>query len=342
MTLNLLVFDYREVEKKFFRTNKFDNFNIKFYTASLTPETVDNIPGEILDNTNVISVFIDSVIDGKVINAFKNLRIISTRSTGYDHIDLNACRNKNIAVVNVENYGETSVSQYTFGLILSLVRKIFPAVKAVKNCESEEINFNGRDISKLTLGVVGTGSIGAAVCGLAKCFKMNILAYDINQKRELDGVQDLKYVTFDELLQKSDIITIHVPYTGQNYHMFSHEQFNMMKNGAYFINTSRGELVDLQELYKHIENGKIAGAALDVLMCESINFKCKKLAEDLGKESFECYNEAKTVEKLRDFDNVLITPHIAYDTQDSVDYILSVTMRSIREVIYGGKVSRIV
>ena len=87
MTLNLLVFDYREVEKKFFRTNKFDNFNIKFYTESLTPETVDNIPGEILDNTNVISVFIDSVIDGKVINAFKNLRIISTRYTGYDHID---------------------------------------------------------------------------------------------------------------------------------------------------------------------------------------------------------------------------------------------------------------
>ena len=342
MTLNMLVFEYREVEKNFFGTNKFDNFNIKFYTDTLTPETVENFPEDILENTNVISVFINSVINEKVINAFKNLRIISTRSTGYDHIDLNACQNKNIAVINVENYGETSVAQYTFGLIIMLVRKIYAAAISVKNCENTNMNFNGRDISKLTIGVIGTGAIGSAVCRLAKCFGMNILASDINPKRELEELSGFKYVNLEELLKKSDIVTIHVPYTGHNYHMISQNQFELMKESACIINTSRGELINLQALYDRIKNGKLAGAALDVLMCESISFNCKKFAENINQESLKCYNEVKTVEKLNKYHNVIITPHIAYDTLDSVNYILEVTMRSIKEVLYGGKASGII
>lgn len=338
----MLVFDYREVEKKFFRDNKFDNFNISFYQDSLTPELVETIPQEVLDNTNVISVFINSVVDEKVINSFKNLRIVSTRSTGYDHIDLSACKNKNIAVVNVENYGETSVAQFTFGLIILLVRKIFPAAMCVRKLQTSDTNYNGRDISKLTLGVVGTGSIGAAVCRLAKCFNMKLLAYDINQKRELEEELGLKYVSLDDLLKKSDIVSLHIPYTGHNYHMFTEPQFDLMKQDSFFVNTSRGEVVDIVSLYKHVESGKIKGVALDVLTCEHISFACDKLASQLGKDSLECANEVKYVKKLLDFNNVIVTPHIAYDTQDSVDYILEVAMRSISDVIYGGKTSRVV
>ena len=118
MTQKMLFFDYRYVEDKFFKNHTFNNFEISFYTQSLTPEVVKTLPDEILETTTIISVFIDSVVTDEVINAFKNLRIIATRSTGYDHINLTAAKNKNIAVVNVENYGETSVAQYTFGLVI--------------------------------------------------------------------------------------------------------------------------------------------------------------------------------------------------------------------------------
>lgn len=342
MTLNMLVYEYREVEEKFFREHEFSNFNISFYTECLNPESVKNIPEEIRDNTNVISVFINSVIDESVINSFKNLRIISTRSTGYDHIDINACKNKNIAVVNVENYGSTSVAQYTFGLIIALLRNIIPAAMYVRKLQKAQTDFNGRDLSKLTIGVVGTGSIGASVCRLAKCFNMNLLAHDLYEKRELEEELGLQYVSFEELLKNSDIVTLHMPYTGNNYHMFSDNQFEMMKDGAYIVNTSRGELINLSSLYKYIENNKLKGAALDVLTCESISFACDILAENLEMTSLECAAEARYVNKLSQFENVIITPHIAYETQDSIDYILEVTMRSITDVIYGEKSSRIV
>lgn len=342
MPMNMIIFEYREVETEFFRDKKFDNFDISFYKEPLTPEFVRTLPQDVLENTNIISVFINSVVDEEVINAFKNLRIISTRSTGYDHINLNVCKDKNIAVVNVENYGSTSVAQYTLGLMIMLVRKIFPAGMSLYDCKNYESFYNGRDLSKLTLGVAGTGAIGAAVCRLAKCLNMNIIAYDVVQKRELEEDIGLKYVEFDELLKKSDIITLHMPYTGNNYHMFSDTQFDMMKQGVYFINTSRGEILDIGALYKNVESGKVQGAALDVLTCESISFSCDKFAERIKPLPLVCANEVKLVEKLSHFKNVIITPHIAYDTQDSVDYILDVTMRSISDVVYGGKMSRVV
>lgn len=342
MPMNMLVFEYRDVEKKFFTDNKFENYNISFYQDALTPEFVQSIPEDVRDNTNIISVFINSLIDESVINSFKNLRIVSTRSTGYDHIDLSACKNKNVAVVNVENYGKTVVAQFTLGLMILLVRKIFPAAMCIKECRKYETFYNGRDMSKLTLGVAGTGAIGASVCRLAKCMNMNIIAYDVVEKHELEEEINLKYVSFEELLEKSDIITLHMPYTGHNYHMFGSAQFDMMKQGVFFINTSRGELVDLISLYNNIESGKVQGAALDVLTCENVSFSCENFAAKMSPIPLECANEVKYVQKLLQFKNVIITPHIAYDTQDSVDYILDVTMRSISDVIYGGKMSRVV
>lgn len=155
MTVNMLVFEYKDTEKEFFKDKQFDGFNITFYEECLSPEFLDKIPQELKDNAFVISVFINSIVDKAVINSFKNLRIISTRSTGYDHIDLKASQSKNITVLNVENYGETSVAQFTFGLMITLVRNIVPAVMYVKGEQSKEKDFTGRDLSKLTLGVVG-------------------------------------------------------------------------------------------------------------------------------------------------------------------------------------------
>ena len=233
-------------------------------------------------------MFINSELNDEVINSFKNLRIISTRSTGVDHINKLSVQSKNIAVVNVEGYGSRSVAQYTIGLMIALVRHIIPAARNVMdkkfNCE----DFVGRDLSKLTLGVVGTGAIGVGVCKLAQAFNMRILAYDINEKQELINTTDVKYVDFNTLLRESDIITLHLPYTGDNLNMFSSEQFSIMKNTSYLINTSRGELVNTLELYNAISKGAIKGAALDV---------------------FE--DEPNVNPDLLNLDNVTLTPHIA-------------------------------
>lgn len=337
MTQKMLLFDYRYVEDKFFENHTFNNFEISFYTQSLTPEVVKTLPDEILETTTIISVFIDSEVTDEVINAFKNLRIISTRSTGYDHINLTAAKNKNIAVMNVENYGETSVAQYAFGLVIGLIRNFFPAILDMKNIRKRDYNPYGRDLSKLSIGIVGTGSIGGAMCKMAKCFNMEVFAYDINKKRELAEI-GVNYVSLEELLEKSDIVSLHLPYTGNNYHMFSDREFEKMKEGAYFINTSRGEIIDISALYKQLENEHLGGAALDVLECIDRNYKCKNISD----EPLICEKELYYVRKLADFDNVLITPHIAYATQDAVDYILKTSIKSINDFLAGEKISRVV
>ena len=343
MAINMLVFEYRDNEQKFFAENKFDNFNIMFYSECLNKEFLKTLPQDVIDSTNIISVFINSEVTEEVINSFKNLRIISTRSTGYDHINIDVARKRNIAVVNVENYGSTSVAQFTIGILITLVRRIIPAAACLKNVKEYGANeFSGRDITKLKLGVIGTGAIGAAVCRAAHCLGMKILGHDLNEKKELVDEIGLSYMGLEDLLKNSDIISLHMPYTGNNYHMISKAQFDIMKEGSMIINTSRGEIIDLAALYEAMESKKLAGAALDVLMCESINFGCKNLTLKLNSLPMDCLNEAVYVGKLAKFDNVIITPHIAYDTQDSIDYILDKTMRMLMNVINGGKVERIV
>ncbi len=335
MAIKMLLFDFRESEKEFFKTYDSEIFDITFFKESLNDETVKNLTSEQLEQTYAISVFIDSEVTQNVINSFKNLRIISTRSTGIDHINHKAAVEKNIDIINVENYGAKSVAQYTMGLMIALVRNILPASNYLLKKDRQCSSYIGRDISKLTLGVVGTGAIGAGLCKLAVAFGMNVLAYDINKKRELENLLDVKYTNIEELLSHSDIVSLHLPYTGDNYHMFSQKQFALMKNCSYFINTSRGELVDIFALDEAIRNKKIKGAALDVVTCEEAAFKCNQFSKKL-KTDLKCMKEVEIINKLAQFPNVIITPHIAYETQDAVNYLLEMSFRGILDSIKGG------
>lgn len=341
MAIRLLVFDFRESEKDFFRSHELENFDITFFAESLNEQTVKNLSQELLDNTPVISVFINSEVTEEVINSFKNLRIISTRSTGIDHINKKAATAKNIAVVNVEGYGARPVAQYTMGLILALVRQIIPASNFLKseirNCKS----FVGRDVSKFTIGIVGTGSIGIAVAKLSLAFGMKVLAYDIAERKDFAEKYNVKYVDFNTLLRESDIVSIHVPYTGENKDMFAFEQFSIMKNTAYLVNTSRGEIVNIKDLYNAVSKGAIKGAALDVATCEYINFGCSNIHHKEFYDNFDCVEEAKILKELIKNPNVIVTPHIAYETQDAIDYILEVTFIAISDIIKGGNSYRV-
>ena len=336
MSINMLVFDYRDTEQAFFGNNHFQNFNIRFFKESLNEESIKSLTQEDLDGVMIISVFIDSELTEDVINSFKNLRIISTRSTGIDHINTKAAERRNIKIINVMNYGSTSVAQYTFGLILALVRNIVYAADCTKQYRAGSISFIGRDISVLTLGVVGTGAIGGAVCRLAAAFGMKIYAYDLNEKQELKEGCNVEYVSLEYLLQNSDIVTLHLPYTGINKNMVSYPQFALMKENAYLINTSRGEMVDIKALKTALDDKQIKGAALDVLSCENYNVKCEELVKEPDSIPLECQEEVKITQEIIKYPNVIITPHIAYETQESVDYILQKTFDGIIDTIKGG------
>ncbi len=340
MSVKVLIFDFRETEKNFFGKNKFDNYEIKFYDFSLCEENLDKIPKEDIENAFVISVFIESNITPKVIEKFKNLRIISTRSTGYDHICRFECEKRNITVINVQNYGETPVAEFTFALILSLTRRLVQANSATISGK-EQKSFIGRDLKNMTIGVVGTGAIGASVCKIANAFDMKILAFDIKKKQEIVEKYAVHYVELAELISKSDIITLHLPYTSDNYQMFAEKEFEMMKENSYFINVSRGELVDLQYLKENIDRGKILGAGLDVVACESAD-DCEKFNNKLKTSSLKCLQNSFLVKQMIKMPNVIITPHIAYETEDAINYILEETFAAITDIIKGGSKNRVI
>ncbi len=340
MSCKMLFFDLRESEKPFFEKNKnLDKFNIKFFTESLNEETVNNLSEEDLENTTIISIFITSDITDKVLEKFKNLRIISTRSTGYDHIMIEPCTKNNIALINVEKYGNTSVAQFTFTLILALIRQLFPAIQAIKSGSCIQKNYTGRDINTLTLGIIGTGAIGAGVCAIAHGFGMKILAHDPYPKKELEQKYNVEYLDLDKVLENADIISLHTPFTEDNYHMISGNQLKKMKDNSYFINVSRGELVNLEELLKYIKIGKINGAALDVVACVDPN--CLEHVKQLERSSLMCLEESKVVQELNKLPNVIITPHMAYDTQESVEFILEKTFEGLSDFLCGGNKFRV-
>jgi D-lactate dehydrogenase len=330
------MFDFRGSEKEFFERNKLDNFDITFIEESLNEETVLNLSERTRNSAQIISVFIDSEITTHVLNSFNNLRLVSTRSTGFDHINLHACRKRNIAVVNVENYGSTSVAQYTIGLIIALVRNIPAAAGYITDKTKTCREFAGRDLSKMSIGIVGTGATGAAVTQICQTLGMQVFGFDLVEKKELK----IRYTDFESLVKKSDIVSLHLPYTGNNLHMFSKREFDMMRQGAYFINTSRGELVHTVDLYDALSSGHLKGAALDVLTCENYSFACNKLARN--NPSHSCVVEVEAAKKLAGLPNVIITPHIAYETQDSIDYILEETFTGIMDFVKGGHLHRVV
>ena len=334
MACKMLFFDYRDSEEQFFKDNPCNSFDIKFFKESLNELTVSNLSEEDYEDTVIISVFSTSKINDDIISRFKNLRVISTRSTGHDHIDINCCIQKNIALINVDSFGSKAVAQYVLGIMIQLVRRICIACKYEHNPLIPK-NFCGRDLDKLTLGIIGAGTVGASLCKYAKCLDMNILAYDNNPNKNLVDVFGVEYISMEDLLKNSDIVVILIPYTKENYHLFSYDEFKLMKQGTYFINVSRGEFVDNKALLEIAKTGKFKGIALDVVACKTDDFAQKEVTSE------NCLTTSDVIKELSKLPNVIITPQIAYDTQESVNYILKTTFDGLGDFLQGGRRNRV-
>ncbi|GIU70825.1 MAG: lactate dehydrogenase [Candidatus Nitrosocaldaceae archaeon] len=239
--------------------------NVKFYTDRLDDKHIDAIK-----DIDILSVWIYSRVTRSIIDKLPNLKLIVTRSTGMDHIDVDYCYKKGIQIANIPKYGINTVAEHTFALILNLIRKVHKTINRKDFSLSQDIL--GFELKDKTIGVVGTGSIGRKVIHIAKAFDMHVLAYDIKKDEEFAREYNFKYVELDELLMNSDIITLHVPLNKDTYHMINMNNIKKIKKGCYLINTARGSVCDTTALLYGLEEGIFAGLALDVLE-EELLFK---------------------------------------------------------------------
>jgi len=213
------------------------------------------------ESAEIISCFIYSDLRRPVLEKLKNLKLIATRSTGTDHIDLDYCRNHGITVANVPAYGEHTVAEHVFALLLALSRHIPQAVRRTRDGYFSFSGLCGFDLYGKTLGLVGTGAIGLHVAQIATGFGMKVLGYDIHPSAS----SVFTPVTLDQLLSDSDVISLHVPGTPQTRHMLSEKEFSMMRDGVVIINTARGQVIDVKALLRALQSGKVGAAGLDVL-----------------------------------------------------------------------------
>lgn len=301
--------------------------------------SVLGVPGPDLSGVNALSVFIYSHVTREVLDALPQLKFVATRSTGYDHIDLNACRSRGIVVSNVPSYGENTVAEHTIALLLMLSRKVHQSVLQIRSGRVDLAELTGFDLQGKTIGVVGAGHIGLHVIRIARGFGMHVLAFDVRKDPFLADLLGFEYATMDRLLAESDIVTLHSPLTDKTHHLLGREAFAKMKPGVMIVNTARGGLIDTDALVEGLESGKLGGAGLDVLE-----------GEELIKEEKELLQQPLDVERLRTAvrnrvllarDNVVFTPHNAFNSREALLRILDVTLANLEAFRAGQPVSRV-
>ena len=327
--MKIVYFDVEDYETKFLKKHNENKFT---YFLERNPlNDITKINPQYID-AEIISVFKSSQITKSVLKQFTNLKLIALRSVGYNNIDIDFCKKNSIQVVNSPNYGNITIAEFALALLLDVCRHVTKSNTEFKNGKVCPNNLIGTELSGKNIGIVGLGAIGFAFAKIAHGLNMNILAYDKIEREDLKQSLTLKYVDFDTLLKNSDFISIHAPLTKENYHMFDEHSFQKMKKSAIIINTGRGELIDSQALYNAILNKEIAGAGLDVLEKEETITDFDSIIELNRLDKFTL-EQTIINSQLFKLDNVIITPHIAYNTKEAIQRILTTTMNNIEEFI---------
>jgi D-lactate dehydrogenase len=311
---------------------KLKGHSLQFFREPLNIENASKAK-----NSDIISGFIQTKLSPEILKKLPNLKLIVTRSTGYDHINLKETRKRNITVCNVPTYGANTVAEHTFALILALSRNTHKSyLRAVHNNFSIE-GLKGFDLKGKTLGVVGAGNIGRNVIRIALGFQMKVLTMDRHPDNDLAKDLGFQYTDFKTLLKKSDILTLHIPYTRENFHMINKKTLSLMKRGSIIINTARGKLIDTEALIEAIESKHIAGAGLDVIEGEKMIKEEKQLVYE--PEKIKDLLQLSEDHDLLSKDNVIYTPHIAFYSQEALVRIIEETAKNIQDFIKGVKIS---
>ncbi|WP_347721814.1 NAD(P)-dependent oxidoreductase [Candidatus Nanohalococcus occultus] len=312
-------FDAEDWEKEYLEDKEYD-LEIDFFEESLNSETV-----ELAEGYDAVAVFVSSDVNGEVLDSL-DADLVACRSTGFDHVDTEKAREQGIDVCNVPYYGANTVAEHTFGLILALSRKIYSAIRKVDEGDFDHEGLRGFDLEGKKLGVVGTGSIGKHVIQMANGFGMDVIASDPKPDHEAAEELGFMYVSNEDLFRQSDIITLHCPLVEQTEHLLSEEEFDLM-DGTVLVNTARGGLIDTEALIEALEKDQVKSAGLDVLEEECF------LEDDIGYLSeMEDECDPKTILEdhiLIDREDVLITPHNAFNSIEALQRITDTTLDNL-------------
>lgn len=320
-------FEIEEWERQYLST-VLAGQELYFYRQPLDEKIVNRVK-----DVEILSVFIRSTVSRDVLSKLPRLRLIVTRSTGYDHIDIAAATERGIVVSNVPFYGENTVAEHTFGLILNISRNIHKAYVRTAAGNFSLEGLQGFDLQGKTIGVVGAGSIGLRVIRIAKGFAMNALAYDVCENRLIAEVLGFRYVSLEELLRNSDIVSLHAPYNPSTHHLINFDTVRLMKRGAVLINTARGGLVDTEALLWALDQGILSGAGLDVVEGEELIQEEKQLLTTPAAE--DKLRQVLRQHILLRREDVIITPHIAFYSRDALQRIMETTVANISSFLEG-------
>ena len=326
-----------EPEEEEFFSEKFDGFDVTF-----EPDLRD-VP----DDIEVVSIFISDRIDAGFLDRHPALRMIATRSMGCDHIDLEACAKRQITVTHVSGYGENTVAEHTFALMLALSRRIRESTEAALAGKFTHEKFRGMDLRGSTLGVVGAGRVGLHVIRIAGAFGMKILAYDAHPNPLHTELLDFKYTSFEHLIHESHVITLHIPLNQETHHIFNRETLARCRPGVLIVNTARGRLIDSEALIEALDSGQVGGAGLDVIEEEGVfhggatALLGAQIADRVRGSGMDKDRIALPVGRMKEISRyiasnallrrskVVFTPHNAYNSDESREFISKITADNI-------------
>lgn len=326
----IIFFDSTDEDIEFFQNNCKGKYFVTFEKKSLNLLTTFS---KEMKRAKVISCFTTSELSEKNLCHFENLKMIALRSVGFNNVDLEYCKKNNIKVLNAKGYGNRTVAEFALGLILSVSRQISKSyMDLIKNENNRD--YMGFELIGKTIGIIGVGAIGSELVKIAHNLQMNVLGFDINKNEKLENEYDLKYVDLEYLLSNSDFISVHSPLTKDTYHLINEKNISLLKKNAIIVNTARGELIDTIALYKALALEKIKGAGLDVLEYEE-NTNNLDFSLDMDYLDKAAIKQILLNHEITKLDNVIVTPHIAYDTKEAKERIRKITIDNIDSYFLG-------
>lgn len=325
--MKITLFEIQEWEKPTFDTLA-EKHDITFVSEGLDEENAADYA-----DSEIVSVFVHSEVNGQALEQLENLKAIATRSTGFDHIDMGTCRERDIKVAYVPGYGENTVASHTMGLLLNIAHRISDGIDRTRKGDFSNQGLRGFDVDGKTIGVIGaSGGIGRHVVRMAKGLGMKVLGQDIEEDADFAKEMEFEYVWLEDLCARSEVVTLHVPHNEATHHLIGSEQFEQMREGVIFLNTARGGLVDERALLKALASGKVAAAGIDVIKAEpQIREEAELLRIVLEDE--EKWGTLLANETLLRMRNVYVTPHNAFNTEEAIQRILNITLENIEGFI---------
>lgn len=320
--MKILFYDTKKYDREFFDKiiTQYDDIEIEYTDSDISIETARYVSG-----FDAICAFVSSDLSRPVIEtlAYNNVKLILMRCAGYNNVDLEAAKENNITIMRVPGYSPEAVAEHAMALALASNRHIHKGYIKVRENNFSLVGLTGKNFYGKTAGIIGTGKIGAAMCKICKGFGMNVIGYDVYKNPDLDFVE---YVELEELLRRSDLISLHCPLTNDTYHMINSETINMMKDGVMLVNTSRGALIDTEDLIKGIRAHKFHSVGLDVYE-EETEFVFENRENEILETSITA--------RLLSFPNVIVTSHQAFLTEEALEAISYTTLENAKSFING-------